>query len=96
MIGLDEACRIALAFFKDAPENASISSVSEMDDAWVFFFGAGKSTRYGAAAVHVVKESGAASAFAPFFGENGALLDAAKKIEIPMKYRGTDKSDDSE
>lgn len=96
MIGLDEACRIALAFFKDVPGNASISSIFEMDDAWVFFLSAGKGTRYGAVAVHVVKESGAASAFAPFFRENTVLLDAANKIEIPMKYRGVDNSDDTE
>lgn len=87
MIKLDEACHIALNFSDDLPEDATISSINDIDNAWVFFFDTGTEPRYGVMGVCVEKETGNANAFAPFYGENADILDNSRDVEIPMKYK---------
>ncbi len=89
MIAYREACAIAFGYFQAKNKVVGLAAAMEADKVWIFYGGSAETANeIGVQGITVDKATGTVSSFILPSRENFALLDAAKKVDIPEPYRG--------
>ena len=87
MITFNEACNLALKYYKEELGINGIYQPYDIGHAWVFNGGRKDELRVGIQKIAIAKEGGAVTPFNLPSQKNFALLDAGIALELPEEYR---------
>ena len=85
-IEFNDACKIALDYYKFACNATGLSEAKDLGDKWLFYQN-GNDIKFGESNITVIKKDGNIERFNLPNKDNFKLLENAKTIDIPSEFR---------